>query len=128
MKSEVGALMGMDCFAFKAEGYHPGNGWQRTTLHTVFDINHDLRRKVRLVVGGHLVNVIDTPVYSSNVKNISVQLLRVISHKASFEQLCGDIRNAFPNAFTNEKAFLARARPEFGKHEGKCIIIRKALY
>eukprot|EP00957_Ditylum_brightwellii_P039332 2975716-Ditylum_brightwellii.AAC.1 len=33
MKSEVDALMGMDCFAFKAEDYHPGTGCQRTTLH-----------------------------------------------------------------------------------------------
>eukprot|EP00957_Ditylum_brightwellii_P027290 2063331-Ditylum_brightwellii.AAC.1 len=37
-------------------------------------------------------------------------------------------RNAFPNAYTNEKVFVARAGPEFGEHKEKCIIIRKALY
>eukprot|EP00957_Ditylum_brightwellii_P019844 1497808-Ditylum_brightwellii.AAC.1 len=121
--------MGMDCFAFKAEGYHPGTaGWQRTTLHIVFNVKHNLRRKERLVAGGHLVDVMDTPVYSSTVKSISIQLLHMISHKASLEQLCGDIGNTFPNAFTNKKVSVARAGPEFGKHEGKCIIIRKALY
>eukprot|EP00957_Ditylum_brightwellii_P121016 9229095-Ditylum_brightwellii.AAC.2 len=70
----------------------------------------------------------DTPVYSSTVKSISVQLLHVISHKASLEQLCGDIGNAFPNTFTNEKVFVGMTGPEFGKYEGMCIIIRKALY
>eukprot|EP00957_Ditylum_brightwellii_P059392 4509413-Ditylum_brightwellii.AAC.1 len=65
MKSEVDALMGMDCFAFKPGGYHPGTGWQRTTLHIVFGVKHDLRMKARLVAGGHLVDVMDTPVYSS---------------------------------------------------------------
>eukprot|EP00957_Ditylum_brightwellii_P078616 5976852-Ditylum_brightwellii.AAC.2 len=97
MKSEVGALMEMDYFAFKTE------------------------EESKTCCGGHLVDIMDTPVYSSTVKSISVQLLHVISHKASLEQLCGDIGNAFPNAFTNETLFVARAGPEFGKHEGKCI-------
>eukprot|EP00957_Ditylum_brightwellii_P056591 4289802-Ditylum_brightwellii.AAC.1 len=82
MTSEVDALMGMNCFAFKAKGYHPGTGWQRTTPHIVFDVEHDLRRKARLMAGGHFVNVMDTPVYSSTVKSICIRLLHVISHKA----------------------------------------------
>lgn len=128
MAKEVKDVIGLDCFEFKDEGYDPGVGWQETTLHMVFDIKHDLRRKSRLVAGGHLVDLIDTPVYSSTVKSISVQLLHVIAHKANLKQLCGDIGNAFPNAYTNEKVYVAKAGKEFGELEGKAIIIKRALY
>ena len=128
MRLEVGALVDLDCFEFKPEGYHPGSGYQKTTLHMVFDVKHDLRRKARLVAGGHLIDIYDTPVYSSTVKSISVRLLHVIAHKAKLELLCGDIGNAFPNAYTNEKVYVSRAGPEFGKYAGMTIIIRKALY
>ena len=128
MKLEIDALLDLNCFTFKPEGYHPGDDWQSTTLHIVFDVKHDLRRKARLVAGGHLIDIADTPVYSSTVKSISVQLLHVISHKANLKQLCGDIGNAFPNAYTNEKIFVRKAGVEFGEHAGKTIIIRKAVY
>ena len=93
----------------------------------VFDVNHDLRRKACLVDGGHLVDVIDTPFYSSIVKIISIQLINVISHKAGLQQLCGHIGNEFPNAFTDEKVFVI-AGPEFGERAGMKIIIWKAIY
>eukprot|EP00957_Ditylum_brightwellii_P089660 6828073-Ditylum_brightwellii.AAC.2 len=128
MKAKIDMLMKLDCFAFKSEKYHPGDGWQKTALHMVFDAKHDLRMKARLVAGGHLVHVMDTPVYSSTVKNVSIQLLHVISHKDKLDQLCGDIRNVFPNVYANEKVFVARAGPEFGEHKGKCIMIRKELH
>ena len=52
----------------------------------------------------------------------------MISHKANLEQLCGDIGDAFPNAFTKEKVYILNADIEFGEHVGKCIIIKKAIY
>ena len=128
MRLEVGALLDLDCFEFKPEGWKPEEpGFQKTNLHMVFDVKHDLRRKARLVAGGHLVHVTE-PVYSSTVKSISVQLLHVIAHKAGLDQLCGDIGNAFPNAYTNEKVYIPRAGPEFGEHEGCAILIHKAIY
>ena len=75
--------------------------WQITTLHMLFDVNQSLQRKFCLVAGGHLVDMLDIQFYLSTVKSISVQLLHVISHKDNLEQLCGDIGNAFPNAYTN---------------------------
>eukprot|EP00957_Ditylum_brightwellii_P032288 2446180-Ditylum_brightwellii.AAC.1 len=45
MKFEVDALMEMDCFPFKTEGYHPGTGPQRTTLYIVFDVKQTCRGK-----------------------------------------------------------------------------------
>ena len=110
---EVKALLDLDCFDFHPAGYHE---------------SLDLTRKTRLVAGGHLVDMMDIQVYSSTVNSISVQLLHVISHKDSLTQLCGDIGNAFPNAFTKEKVFIPKAGIEFGEHAGKCIIIKRELY
>lgn len=129
MGIEVDDLLKLDCFEFKEAGWRPSeSGWQSTTLHMIFDVKHDLRHKARLVAGGHLVEVFDTPVYSSTVKSISVQLLHVIAHKVDLKQLCGDIGNAFVNAYTNEKVFVYRAGIEFGENAGKAIVIKKALY
>ena len=129
-EKEVKALLDLDCFEFHPAGHHKtlGEGWQRTTLHMVFDVKQNLQRKCRLVAGGHLVDMLDIQVYSSTVKSISVQLLHVISHKANLEQLCGDIGNAFPNAYTKEKVYIEKAGLEFGELAGKCIVIKKALY
>lgn len=91
-------------------------------------MKHDLRRKARLVAGGHLVDVpTGIDVYSSHVKPISVKLLHVIAHKQGLKVLCGDISNAYVNAETTEKVY-AKAGPEFGDRKGKIVIIKKALY
>jgi hypothetical protein len=73
---------------------------QKTTLTIIYEVKQDLRRKARLVAGGHLVDPSDHSIYSSTIKGISVKLLHVISHKADLGQLCGDVSLAFVNAFT----------------------------
>ena len=94
----------------------------------IVDVKQDLCHKARLVAGGHLVDSLDHDVYSSTVKGVSVKLLHVIAHKAGLTQLCGDVGNAFVNAFTNKKVY-AVAGKEFGEAlEGCIIVVRKALY
>jgi hypothetical protein len=94
----------------------------------IFNVKQDLCHKARLVAGGHLVDSLDHDVYSSTVKGVSVKLLHVIAHKAGLTQLCGDVGNAFVNAFTNKKVY-AVAGKEFGEAlEGCIIVVRKALY
>ena len=127
---EIKVLLDMDCFEFFPDGRHTilGDEWQSTTPHMVFDVKKSIQRKCRIVAGGHLADMLDIQVYSSTVRSISVQLLHVISHKANLKQLCGDIGNAFPNAYTNEKVYIPKAGIEFGKYVGKQIVIIKALY
>jgi hypothetical protein len=120
-------LFNLECFDIKSFGFTPGDDYQKTMLTIIYDVKQDLRRKARLVAGGHLVDPLDHSVYSSTVKGISVKLLHVIAHKADLSQLCGDVSLAFVNAFTNELVY-AIAGPEFGEHEGKTVIICKALY
>ena len=57
-----------------------------------------------------------------------MKLLQVIVHKANLGILCGDIGNAYVNAYTNEKVY-AIAGDEFGKStKGSIVIIVRALY
>jgi hypothetical protein len=128
IKLEITALTDLECFDFKDPDYKCGPDYQLTTLTMIFGVKQDLRHKARLVAGGHLVDALDHDIYSSTVKGVSVKLLHVIAHKAGMSQLCGDVGNAYVNAFTNEKVF-AVAGKEFGEAlEGCIIIIRKALY
>ena len=103
-----------------------GECWQGTTLHMSFDVKRDLRKKARMVSGSHIIDMMETPVYSYTFKNISVKLLHVISHKTYMTQLCDCMRNDFPNAYKNEKLFVKRSGTEFVEHEGKVIIICKS--
>ena len=56
-----------------------------------------------MLAGGDIIDIMHTPLYLSKVKNISLQLLRVIVHMAYIKQICGNIGDYFPNTYTNEK-------------------------
>ena len=127
IKKEMEALLELDCFEFRDAGDIPLGEYQCTNLHIIFDVKTDLRRKARLVAGGHLVELFDTEVYSSTVRGISVKLLHVIAHQNKLKALCGDVGNAFVTAYTKEKVY-CKAGPEFGENEGKIVVIKKALY
>jgi hypothetical protein len=128
LKSMMKDLFNLESFDIKSFGFTPGDNYQKTTLTIIYDVKQDLTRQARLVAGGHLVDPLDHSVHdSSTVKGISVKLLHVIAHKADLSQLCGDVLLAFVNALTNKLVY-AIAGPEFGEHEGKPVVIRKALY
>jgi hypothetical protein len=45
-------------------------------MHMIFDIKQqDMRYKARLVVGGHVIDLLDYTTYSSVIENLSVRLL-----------------------------------------------------
>ena len=128
IKREISLLVEMECFESKKPDFIPGAGYQWTTLTVIFDVKQDLRRKARLVAGGHLVDALDSNIYSSTVKGMSVKMLHVIAHKQNLKLLCGDVGNAYVNAYTNELVY-CRDGPEFGEElRGSIILIRKALY
>ena len=80
------------------------------------------------MAGGHIIDALDHDIYSTTFKSISVKLLQVITHKANLEILCGNISNAYVNAYTNKKVY-AITRDEFGKAMKRSIvIIVRALY
>jgi len=111
----------------------------------IFDVKSDLRRKARLVVGGHKVDASNQNSYSSVVKLDSTRLLNVIAKAQGLKVLAGDIGNAYLNAETTEKVYCicgpefgpelegrkvyCICGPEFGPElEGRIAIIKKGLY
>ena len=84
----------MDCFESYERGYNAGDGYQRTKLMLIDIVKQDLKRKVQLMAGSHLIDALDHHVYSSTVKGVSVKLLQVIAHLTKLEILCFDIENA----------------------------------
>ena len=75
-------------------------GYQFAPLQTIFDVKLDLRRKVRLVIQGHVVNSYGHEVYASTMKYISARILMIITATNNLEVMTGDISNAYPNVNT----------------------------
>ncbi len=94
----------------------------------ILNVKTDLRRKARLVAGGHKVNADGHSSYSSVVRLDSIRLLNVIAKAQGLGVLVGDVGNAYLNADTKEKVYF-RCGPEFGPElEGRIAIIKKGLY
>ena len=97
-------------------------------MRFVFDVKReDLRRKARLVLGGHLIDALDQESYASTVQSLSIRLLLTIADKNGLEVMSGDVGNAFPNAYTKETIY-TRAGVEFGERQGCVVKVVKALY
>ncbi len=128
MGTEIGGIREHNTFKFLPPGSDPPEGYQEAPLRMIFTVKPDLRRKSRMVLGGHKVNSSEYNCHSSVVQLNSIRLLNVIAKSQNLECLAGDIGNAYLNAETKEKIFV-RCGPEFGpKLEGRIAILRKALY
>ena len=127
IQREIATLIQLGCFEFKTPGYKPTRDYQYAPLRMVFDVKADLRRKARLVAGGHVIDASCFYTHSTVVKGVSIRLLHVIAHRDGLRILVGDVGNAFINAKTLEKVY-TRAGPEFGDREGCILILCKALY
>jgi len=129
MDAEINSLLNCGCFEFHPAGSAPPDDeCQKTTLRCIFAIKHDLRRKSRLVAGGHLLDVpTDVQICSLQVKPISTKLVSIVADKTGLKQLCGNFSNAHVNAESSQKACVPKAGYEFGSRKGMMIMIVKAL-
>jgi hypothetical protein len=88
----------------------------------------DLTHKSRFVTGGHMTT---TPVqtYLSVVSRDSttMRLAFLIAALNGLNLQACDVGNAYLNAECRENMLFA-AGPEFGEHQGKVIIVVRALY
>ena len=104
------------------------NGWQFAPLRMIYEVKQqDLRRKARLVIGGHVVDSSMHTVYSSTIQSISVRLLMLVAAKTGLNIMAADIANAYVTAPCWEKIWTV-AGPEFGDKQGSVIRINRALY
>ena len=125
---ELGALQKAGVFSFYPPTHKVGKEYQYCPLRIIFDIKQeDLRRKARMVAGGHVIDSSMYESYSSVVQMRTIRLLETVAMNEGLQIMTGDIGNAFVHAFTKEKIYSVAGK-EFGDREGCKIIIKKALY
>lgn len=124
---EIEQLFQYDTFNILAKGEKAPTDHQKIPGFFVFDVKHDLRRKARFVAGGHVTNPPKEEVYSGVVGHESVHIAMFLAEHNGLDILATDVGNAYLHGVTREKVYIV-AGPEFGEHEGKVMIIVKALY
>ena len=128
ISKEMTALTNAGVWDFKPPNYRLDSSYQYAPLTLIFDVKQeDLRRKARLVAGGHVVDASMYESYSSVVQTRTIRILETIAMNENLKFVTGDIGNAFVQANTNEKIY-SIAGPEFGEKEGSVVIVKKALY
>ena len=60
----------------------------------IFDVKVDLRRKARLVIGGHVVDSSGHKVYTSTMNSVSARILIKTEVADNLDVMTGDICNA----------------------------------
>jgi hypothetical protein len=128
IEKEMGAIMDLNTFNILEKGEKAPPGHVRVPLNMIFTVKHDLRRKARLVAGGHVTAPPSDYVYSGVVANDSVRTVVFLTEQNGLKTYLTDIGNAFITAETKEKIW-AVAGPEFGPDiQGRVLVFVKALY
>ncbi|HEY9706866.1 MAG TPA: reverse transcriptase domain-containing protein, partial [Oculatellaceae cyanobacterium] len=126
IKTELDQIMGYQTFV--DNGRTAPHGHKRNPVHFVFDVKFDLRRKARLVAGGHLTEEIynDAP-YTGIASIKSIRICIFLAKLNNLQIRTADVGNAYLEAMTKEKLYIV-AGPEFGDLEGHNLVIQKVLY
>ena len=128
IKKEMEALHNAGVWEYHPPHFKHTSDYQFAPLRIIFDVKKDdLRRKARMVAGGHKVDATMWEAYASTVEGISIRLLMTIGLHNKLTMVTGDIGNDFIHAKTNEKIW-AKAGPEFDERQGCILTIKKALY
>ena len=93
----------------------------------MFACKYDLRRKARLVAGGHLTEDPKDGVFAGIASLRSVRICTLLAELNGNEIWAADIAQAYLEANTREKLYVL-AGPEFGELEGHYLIMEKGLY
>ena len=97
----------------------------------IFEVKLHLRRKARLIIGGHVVKSSGHEVYASTMQSVSARILMIIAAAEKLDVMTGDIGNAYLNTNTKEKIY-SRAGAEFGvvgiMAERNLLEVIEALY
>ena len=127
LEKEVKSLLDLDTFEFKEKGWKPPADYTKVPLLVKFEVKMDLRRKVRIVAGGHVTDPPNTEVYSSVVGRDMVRIMFLLSQLNGLKLLMTDIGNAYLYAKTKEKIW-CEAGPEFGSLKGLPMSVIRLLY
>jgi hypothetical protein len=106
-------------------------GYQRVTVHMVFDVKITLQRKARLVADGHKVpEVRRESTYSSVPSRDSIRMFFLLAALNDLDVLSADIQNAYLTAPIKEKYYVvAEAADGFSREfSGRPAKIVRAMY
>jgi hypothetical protein len=110
-------------FKILANGDKVPIGFQRMRCHMIFDIKvEDLRRKSRLVAGGHMTDAPATITFVSVVSRETVRIALTLAGLNNLQVKVSDIENAYITAPCTEKIWTVLG-PEFGSDAGKTAIV-----
>jgi hypothetical protein len=126
INKELAEIDQYDTFHLAPDGDLP-EGYKRIPYMIVFDVKFDLRRKARLVAGGHRTDPPPEDVYSGVVMIDSVRLALFLGVLNNLKTCAADVGCAFLHGRTKEK-YCIRAGPEFGDRQGRYLIIYGSLY
>jgi hypothetical protein len=116
-----------ECFKLVEEGEDVPSEYKRIPLLWTFAVKFDGRRRARLVAGGHRTPDLEDDLYSGTVNLETVRILFVVAALMELDVVAADVGSAYIQAYTSEKVY-AIAGPEFGKLEGRKLIVVRALY
>ena len=114
-------------FEILPKGKRPHPGYAKIRCHMVFDVKMDMTRKARFVAGGHMVDAPSELTFATVATRDSVRIILMLASLNNLKIMACDIQNAYLNALPREKVYF-QAGPEFGKDEGKNVLIVRALY
>ena len=121
------ALETAGVWEFHPPRFKPPKDFQFAPLQMIFDVKQeDLRRKARLVAGGHVVESSMWESYASVVQQRTIRILETIALNEGLSFVTGDIGNAFVQADTNEKTYTIAGK-EFGNKQDCVVIFKKGL-
>ena len=114
---ELNQIDKYDTFADLGKGVH-AKGHKKIQLHMVYDIKHDLRRKTRLIAGGHPTPTPISSVYSSMVSLRGLKISLFLAELNKLEAWATDVGNVCLEAYTDEKLYIVSG-PEFRQREAR---------
>ena len=103
--------------------------FQLIECHMTFNakMENNLRRKARLMAGGHMTEAPDVPTYASVILRETMRIALTYAALNDLEVKGADIQNAYLSAPCKEKIY-TKLGPEFRPDEGNFAIITRALY
>jgi hypothetical protein len=116
-----------ECFRLVETGEKIPEEYHQIPLIWVFAVKFDGRRRARCVAGGHVTPNLTDDLYAGVVNFENVRIAFLAAELFDLDIIAADVSSAFIQAFTSEKVFV-KAGPEFGKNEGRYMIVVRALY
>jgi Reverse transcriptase (RNA-dependent DNA polymerase) len=102
--------------------------YQKIPYQIIFDVKFDLRKKSRLVAGGHMTETPKDDIYSGVVEFMFVRLCFMIVAMNGLQICAADVGDAFLNGATKDPVYIIAGNVFDPELAGKRLIITGILY